>query len=182
MSAPASPPLVPPLGEDSLWMVRTVSNRLSGPMPQKDLKVKILSHEIGLQDEICPSQGYWFFLHERMEVERWLKMDVPKPKPPAGSLDVTQGGGWAAEEETATDTEMPRRPAAPTAPAQAPQVTPQVEASKASSVTVRSMPEASKEPSERAKKIRWFLKEFGFVVVIAISILIFAGFRLARLN
>lgn len=183
-------PLSPPLSDDSLWLVRTVANRLSGPMTQRELKAKIMAFEVGLQDEVCPSEGYWFFLHERPEVEKWLKIDVPKPARPTGNLDVTKGG-WDQEDETATDTQMPAPGASggsqmassvkKTAPVTPPASHPPVSVRPMPSVANREGVDES-VASDRVQKLKWFLKEFGFVVVIAISLLIFAGFRLARLN
>lgn len=64
---------------DSLWMIRTSSNQLHGPMNKGQLLQWIESGRLHPQDEISSGSkdGYWFFLFEKEEVKKWLNIDSP---------------------------------------------------------------------------------------------------------
>lgn len=83
------------------WLLRTAKNRISGPFTADRIRQMIAKGEIGLEDEICQANHYWFFLQERAEVRKFLNVEVPKPGRRAGE-DVT--------ETEAVDTDGPTDP------------------------------------------------------------------------
>jgi len=64
------------------WLIRTSTHRILGPVAYDRLCEMIRGGEITLQDEICPANSYWFYLHERAEVARWVGVELPKPVKP----------------------------------------------------------------------------------------------------
>jgi hypothetical protein len=69
------------------WMIRTAKNQLTGPLPRQRICEKIQKGELQLQDEICPANGHWIFLHESEEVNRYLGI-VPRPLDQEDSTDT----------------------------------------------------------------------------------------------
>lgn len=57
-------------------MVRTAENYLAGPYTRDQIRQLVREVQLGLQDEVCQANHYWFFLHERDEVVRQLGNDV----------------------------------------------------------------------------------------------------------
>jgi hypothetical protein len=57
---------------ESYWLVRTKELFLSRPLTQTDLVKKIEKGDLTPLDEVCPSGGYWFGLHEVEEVRQHL--------------------------------------------------------------------------------------------------------------
>lgn len=60
-----------------LWLTRTSQNLISGPFSGDHVRNLILEGRLWLQDEVCPANGYWFYLHESEEVKRQLGIQVP---------------------------------------------------------------------------------------------------------
>ena len=77
------------------WLVRTAKNQIMGPFSKEKVCELIRDSEIGPEDEVCPANGYWIFIHEREEVLKLLGVEVPK----------TVGGPGLHEEITETETE-----------------------------------------------------------------------------
>lgn len=72
------------------WLVRSEKNIISGPYSREKVVQMVQGGELGLQDEVCQANQYWFALYEQDEVARQLGIEVPK----------SSGGG---DEVTATD-------------------------------------------------------------------------------
>ena len=88
----AKPPVV------NLWMTRTIQNLIEGPFDKEEICQKVLQGQLKLQDEVCQGNDYWFFLHEAVEVKKFLGIEVPRQK--RRDDDDTQ-----TETETATATQ-----------------------------------------------------------------------------
>lgn len=58
------------------WLVRTATNFIYGPYSKNELLELIRGGRFSLQDEVCASGGYWFFLNERNEVENQLGIEI----------------------------------------------------------------------------------------------------------
>lgn len=54
------------------FLIRTKENRISGPFPKEVILERMQSGELREMDEVCPSNGYWIYLHERDESMRML--------------------------------------------------------------------------------------------------------------
>ena len=54
------------------WLVRTSTNVISGPYARDELIALIRAQRVGMQDEICVSDGSWFGLHENAEIQAQL--------------------------------------------------------------------------------------------------------------
>ncbi len=61
----------------ALWLVRTHDNKISGPLTADEVRAQVLSRSLALQDELCSSEGYWFFLHEAEELQKQLGVQYP---------------------------------------------------------------------------------------------------------
>jgi hypothetical protein len=61
----------------ALWLVRTHDNKISGPLTADEVRAQVLSRSLALQDELCSSEGYWFFLHEAEELQTQLGVQYP---------------------------------------------------------------------------------------------------------
>ena len=72
------------------WLVRTSHNVITGPHSREELCTMIQDVKLGLQDEICPGNGYWFFLHERQEVLRQLGIEIPRSMLHDDEEDITE--------------------------------------------------------------------------------------------
>jgi hypothetical protein len=73
------------------WLIRTAENVIAGPYEREQVCQLIRDGELNYQDEVCQSNGYWIYLHERDEVLRQLGVEVPKPAAPQGE-EVTETG------------------------------------------------------------------------------------------
>jgi hypothetical protein len=62
------------------WLVRTVRNKIEGPFSIEVVRQMITEGKLGVQDEVCPSGGYWFGLHEEREVNETFGVRVPRSK------------------------------------------------------------------------------------------------------
>jgi hypothetical protein len=59
------------------WLIRTSQNVILGPYSKNEICEMIGEGSLGVQDEVCQANQFWFYLHERDEVQRQLGMDVP---------------------------------------------------------------------------------------------------------
>jgi hypothetical protein len=84
------------------WLVRTALNWVAGPYSKEQVRQMILERKLTLQDEVCPANGYWIFLHERDEVKAQLGVDVPRPLGEPGE-DVTETQTALPEDSTDPD-------------------------------------------------------------------------------
>jgi hypothetical protein len=62
------------------FLVRTKENRISGPFEKDELAERVAKGELRELDEICESNGYWIYLHERAESKRMLGVELPRKK------------------------------------------------------------------------------------------------------
>lgn len=60
------------------WLIRTAKNWIGGPYSQEQVRAMILDGTLGIQDEICPANGYWILLHESKEVFDHLGIEIPR--------------------------------------------------------------------------------------------------------
>lgn len=77
----------------SQWLIRTSSSQILGPVSREVLCEKILKQELSLDDEVCPGNGYWFYLYQSEEVRTQLGLQfVPTKKSTdaAASDDITE--------------------------------------------------------------------------------------------
>ncbi|MBY0470591.1 hypothetical protein K2X30_05430 [bacterium] len=63
---------------ENLWLIRTNRNVIAGPYSQEQVQELVTQRQLTLQDEICPANGYWMYLHEREEVQKVLGVAVPR--------------------------------------------------------------------------------------------------------
>lgn len=57
---------------ERLFLSRTQNNQIEGPFNQEEVRRRLEQGVLSTNDEISASAGYWFSLHEREEVLRWL--------------------------------------------------------------------------------------------------------------
>jgi hypothetical protein len=60
------------------WLTRTAENWIAGPYSKEQVSQMILDGRLGLQDEICPANGYWIMIHETKEIMDHLGIQVPR--------------------------------------------------------------------------------------------------------
>lgn len=87
------------------WLVRTSENWVTGPYLKEELCLMIQEGKLVLQDEVCPANGYWIFLHERDEVQKFLGVEVPRVVS-EDEEDITET--QSCEEEDVTDPDLNR--------------------------------------------------------------------------
>jgi len=59
-------------------MIRTKENVLSGPFPKEEIVQRVLNGQLREADEVCAGDGYWIYLHERLESRALLGIDLPR--------------------------------------------------------------------------------------------------------
>lgn len=90
------------------WLIRTSKNWIVGPYSKTHLCQMILEGKLAPQDEICPGNGYWVFLHERGEIKQLLGIEPPRT-PRASDLpfsdddEITETQNLYPEEATDPD-------------------------------------------------------------------------------
>lgn len=94
------------------WLVRTHENKISGPFTADEVKARVLSRALALQDELCSSDGYWFFLHEAEELQTQLGVQYPPRAKDREATDTetqteTSGKGTSLPERTDPDFRRP---------------------------------------------------------------------------
>jgi hypothetical protein len=70
--------IVPYINEMEQWLIRTAKNWIAGPYPKEQICKMIMDGSLGLQDEVCPANGYWILIHERKEIFNQLGVQVPR--------------------------------------------------------------------------------------------------------
>jgi hypothetical protein len=60
------------------WLIRTEKNWIKGPYSKEQVCKMITDGTLGVQDEVCPANGYWILLHERKEIFEHLGVEVPR--------------------------------------------------------------------------------------------------------
>lgn len=93
------------------WLVRTAQNWIAGPYTRTQVCDLVKQGKLSIQDEVCPANGYWFYLHEREEVLSQLGIEVPRQKKARADDEVTETQTEVLEEDTAPgsgdDAELP---------------------------------------------------------------------------
>lgn len=54
------------------WLIRTKSNHILGPVSKEKVLELYHNGSIRQEDEICSGNGYWFYLREKDQLERYL--------------------------------------------------------------------------------------------------------------
>jgi hypothetical protein len=60
---------------EKLWMIRKKDNHIVGPVSESQVKEMVDGGLLERDDELCPENGYWFYLHEVAEVRRFLGIE-----------------------------------------------------------------------------------------------------------
>ncbi len=60
------------------WLVRTRDNRILGPLSRAEICQLIFTHRLGIEDEVCRANFYWFYLHEHKELSAQLGIHLPR--------------------------------------------------------------------------------------------------------
>ncbi len=185
--------------ESAKWLVRTSNLKLMGPFSYGELCQLIHDRQVGLNDEVCPSNSYWFYLNERHEVKRWLGVEIPRAR---GGRSGDSTSGADDEDMTETDTgEGPRAQAAKTRP---------ISVSGASGASGEAVAATEASMGEATEGTRWvkrpeslsppaaprretpqvarkhagagFFKSFGWLLILAATLVAYALLRLSRLQ
>ena len=72
------------------WLVRTSKNWIAGPYLKSQIIEMIQAGQLTRDDEICPGNGYWIFLHERAEMLQNLGMECPRKTGPREADEITE--------------------------------------------------------------------------------------------
>lgn len=83
------------------WLIRTYHNRILGPYPAEELKTMILGGKLDLRDEICPGNGFWFYIQDRDHVREFLQIEFPQSPV---DQDHPKKKGYSFETEEITQT------------------------------------------------------------------------------
>ena len=87
----------------SQWLIRTAQNRFQGPMPQEELVELIQSGKLGLQDEVCAENHYWFYLHESEELKSQLGVVLPRRQKKLDDEDTQTQTQTETQTQTVTE-------------------------------------------------------------------------------
>ncbi|MBP9679954.1 MAG: hypothetical protein KBD76_01000 [Bacteriovorax sp.] len=60
------------------WLIRTKQNQILGPVAKAKVIEFYQKGALGLDDEICSGNGYWFSFKEKDLIEKYLLGDVPQ--------------------------------------------------------------------------------------------------------
>jgi hypothetical protein len=60
------------------WLIRTTQNQILGPVAKAKVLEFLQKGALGLSDEVCSGNGYWFSLKEKNLVDKYLYGDVPQ--------------------------------------------------------------------------------------------------------
>jgi hypothetical protein len=60
------------------WLIRTKQNQILGPVAKAKVVEFYHKGALGLEDEVCSGNGYWFSFKEKDLVEKYLIGDVPQ--------------------------------------------------------------------------------------------------------
>ncbi len=72
------------------WLIRTAQNWIAGPYTCEQIRQMISENKLTLQDEVCVANGYWFSIHERDEVFKYLKIEPPRQNTEGMEDEVTE--------------------------------------------------------------------------------------------
>lgn len=96
------------------WMVRTSDCLLAGPYTADQIKGLVEEGHLTSQDETCPGNGYWFFLHEDKEVQSYLKIDaLPLPVDPDAEITEIDTDGATLTNISDNDPAPPKEDSIP---------------------------------------------------------------------
>ena len=62
--------------EEKNWLIRSIDNKIYGPISKSKLIDLINSGKINNFDELCKANSYWFYLSEKNEVKKFLGLDL----------------------------------------------------------------------------------------------------------
>ncbi len=71
------------------WLIRTSQNQILGPVAKEKLIEFIQKGALGLTDEVCSGNGYWFHLREKDLVDKYLYGDLPQSYNPISEAKST---------------------------------------------------------------------------------------------
>jgi hypothetical protein len=60
------------------WLIRTTQNQILGPVAKAKVLEFLQKGALGLSDEVCSGNGFWFSLKEKDLVEKFLYGDIPQ--------------------------------------------------------------------------------------------------------
>lgn len=151
----------------SLWLIRTALNEIQGPMAPEEVRKLITDGKLGLQDEICPANGYWILLHEREEVKRWLGIDVP--------FSVSDANEEATDTQTETLTDRTEvEPVLVAVPK------PAGNAAQAGSSMMRNLPPRPLHLPPKAIERASFWQGIAWVLVTGVALVLYVVLKLIR--
>lgn len=93
-------PLSTPNPATDQWLIRTSQNIIAGPYTREQVCHLIEDQKLGPDDEVCPANGYWIYLHEEEELLRQLGVKLPHAYGPASEEEITQ-----TQTDTLTETQ-----------------------------------------------------------------------------
>ncbi len=59
------------------WLIRTQNQKILGPVSKSKILELVQKRSLSDDDEVCPGNGYWFFIREKELVEQFLYGDLP---------------------------------------------------------------------------------------------------------
>ncbi len=189
----------------STWLVRTSTLKLMGPFTYAQLCQLIQDRQVGLNDEVCPANSYWFYLNERHEVKRWLGVEIPRTRgerddedltetdtgeaPPDKTRSLSMAATEATMGEPGEGTRWVKRPDALEPPAMSSKMTSGSSASVGKTKTIETARESGRNGRERedggtavAATRSSFFKSFGWLLILAATLIAYALLRLSRLQ
>lgn len=60
------------------WLIRTTQNQILGPVAKAKVLEFLQKGALGLSDEVCSGNGFWFSLKEKDLVDKFLYGDIPQ--------------------------------------------------------------------------------------------------------
>ena len=75
--------------EEKNWLIRSIDNKIYGPVSKSKLIDLINNGKINNFDELCKANNYWFYLSEKNEVKKFLGLDL-EPETDEGPGNVTE--------------------------------------------------------------------------------------------
>lgn len=59
------------------WLIRTQQHKILGPVSKEKIIELVQKKSLSPEDEICPGNGFWFFLREKELLNQHLMGDIP---------------------------------------------------------------------------------------------------------
>jgi hypothetical protein len=72
---------------DKVWLIRTTSNQLLGPVSIKKIRELLGKGSLKDEDEISCGNGYWFFVREKELIEKYITNEFPQGFNPVSEAD-----------------------------------------------------------------------------------------------